>query len=223
MKYCEYCSDASWNQLFSTFYVSLRRLKDFNTNILLVKNEREIRSILINTVSPKLYFELLFIKIHQEISYLPFSTKMLELLRKISEQRWEIKKILAPNRFEIKHQREERRIEAKIERNEVVLSPARREVSFLVRSTKQFSVAEAVFSVPYFSPPSLSLSKLRNCTRSNDIKPARNYFCPDPLETAVSRGRIDGRSEWCFQFVYLITHNCFTYTASRADASSHSP
>lgn len=84
---------------------------------------------------------------------------MLELLRKISEQRWEIKKILAPNRFEIKHQREERRIEAKIERNEneVVLSPARREVSFLVRSTKQFSVAEAVFSVPYFSSLSLSL------------------------------------------------------------------
>lgn len=37
------------------FLRSLRRLKDFNTNILLAKNEREIRSILINTVSSKLY------------------------------------------------------------------------------------------------------------------------------------------------------------------------
>ena len=67
---------------------------------------------------------------------------------------------------------------------------------------------------------SLARSKPRNCSRSNDIKPARNYFCPDPLKRFVSPR--EWRPEWCFQFVYLITHNCFTYTASRADASSRS-
>lgn len=118
----------------------------------------------------------------------------------------------------------------KIERNEneVLLSPVRsqrNDSSFRAWRTKQFSVRStfspfSIFSLSLSLPPSLARSKPRNCSRSNDIKPARNYFCPDPLKRSVSPR--EWRPEWCFQFVYLITHNCFTYTASRADASSRS-